>query len=255
MNYLDIAVKAALSGGAILKEGFKDQMKVKGKGKHDIVTSSDLQSEHSIMKILKEQYPDHSFIAEESGTVKSQSGFCWYIDPLDGTTHFVTGIPYFSVSIALAYKEEVNIGVVFNPVTDELYSAVRGGGAFLNNKPIKVNRKKKLSEAIISSAYSSDESQIKDGFMRIEKIALKCRRVLLHFSPALDLCNIARGRLDCMFTKGSTPEDHAAGSLILSEAGGVVTNFGNNEWSVDEPGIIASNRFLHDEICRIVRHS
>jgi fructose-1,6-bisphosphatase/inositol monophosphatase family enzyme len=130
---------------------------------------------------------------------------------------------------------------------------VRGEGAFLNNKPIKVNSKKKLSEAIITSAYSSDESQIMEGFRRIEKIALKCRRVILNFSPALDLCNIARGRMDGMFTRGTTPEDHAAGSLILTEAGGLVQNFDDNLWNVEKPGIIATNGYLQKEITQIVR--
>lgn len=255
IDYLNTAVKGALAGGAVLKQAFYEQVRAEEKGRHDIVTSSDFHSEKEIMKILKGQYPLHAMVAEESGTYRSGSDYCWYIDPLDGTSNFVTGNPYFSVSVALACKGEIIAAVVYNPITEELYTAVKGQGAYQNNVPVHVNDKMSLSDSIVSSAYSSDESLIADGLKRIGIIAPKCRRVLLHFSPALDLCNIARGRLDCMFTKGSTPEDHAAGSLILSEAGGVVTNFENNEWSIDDPGIIASNRFLHDEITRIVRNN
>jgi len=127
-----------------------------------------------------------------------------------------------------------------------------GKGAFLNNHPIYVNNNSILSNAMIASAYSAHEAEIITGLQTIEKLAMQARKVIINFSPAMDLCNIARGRLDGIITKGTTPEDHAAGSLILTEAGGMVQNFDNNLWNVNEHGIIASNGLLQNVIRKVV---
>lgn len=253
MDFKDIAVEAAFQGGVILKEAFYMDIQMEGKGAHDVVTAADRQSEQKILNLLKRYFPGHSFVAEESGTIRTGSGYCWYIDPLDGTSHFITGNPYFSVSIALGFNDEIILGVVFAPVLDELYIAEKGKGAFLNGKPIQVNHKNRLEDAIVSTAYSAHEAEIANALRIIEKLALRLRKVVVNFSPALDLCNTARGRLDGLITKGTTPEDHAAGSLILSEAGGMVQNFGNERWDVDELGIIASNGHLQDMVAKLAR--
>jgi len=253
MNYKEVAVKAASKAGEILKTNFYDQPFVEAKGVHDIVTRSDCQSEKVILDMLHEYFPDHTYIAEESGTQQTDSEYTWYIDPLDGTSNFATGNPYFSVSIALAYKGNIILGVVYNPMVNELYLAEKGCGAFLNNMKIHVNKNHNLSDALISSAFSGGDADIKHGLGTIEKLALHSRKVVINFSPALDLCNVARGRMDAVVSKGTTPEDHAAGSLILTEAGGIVENFANRLWNVDETGIIATNGWLQNLIAGLVR--
>lgn len=253
MEFKELALKAALRAGDILKSNFFRQSNIEGKGKHDIVTQTDRQSEMAILNTLQEYFPDHTYVAEESGTFQTNSEYSWYIDPLDGTSHFVTGNPYFSVSVALAYKGDVILAVIYNPILNELYTAEKGQGAFLNNTPIHVSLGNNLADAIISSAYSSFDSEIKEGLQTIEKLALNTRKVIINFSPAMDLCNTARGKLDGVVTRGTTPEDHAAGSLIVTEAGGKVENFGNSRWNINEKGIIASNGYLHKNIAGLVR--
>ncbi len=253
MSYKEIGLKAALNAGEILKANFLDQAVVDGKGQHDIITVSDLQSEEAILNLLRVHFPSYNYIAEESGTHQAGSEYTWYIDPLDGTSNFATGNPYFSVSIALAYKSDIIFGIVYNPIVNELYTAEKGKGAFLNNRQIHVNKKNKLSDALISSAFTASSADMRKELETFGRLATNSRKILMNFSPALDLCNIARGRLDGIVDIGTTPEDHAAGSLILMEAGGIVENFENAEWNVNKTGIIATNGTLQKLIAGLVR--
>jgi len=254
MKHKNIALQAAQKAGKILKNNFFKQSRVEGKGEHDVVTETDRESENVILEILKDNFPDHSFIAEESGSQQTDSEYAWYIDPLDGTSNFITGNPYFSVSIALSFKKEIILAIVFNPILDEMHVAEKNKGAFLNNEPLRVSRNSQLSEALLASAYSMDESDIKRGLKTIETLALNTRKVVINFSPALDLCNIARGRIDGLVDNGTTPEDHAAGSLILTEAGGIVQNYYDEDWDVNKIGIIASNGVLQNFITGLARN-
>jgi myo-inositol-1(or 4)-monophosphatase len=246
MNYRSVAIDAAMEAGKLLATSFNTDVTAEGKGAHDVVSEIDYKSEQKIIKIIKSSFPDHNIVAEESGKTTTESEYAWYIDPLDGTSNFLLGIPYFSVSIGLAQKGEVILGVVFNPILNELYVAEKGSGAFLNDKPIKVSDRSDIKSAFISSAYSADENDIKKGLKTVEQLALAARKVVINFSPALDLCNVARGKLDALVDNGTTPEDHAAGSLIVTEAGGTTKNYKKETWSVDEVGIIASNSLLQD---------
>ncbi len=253
MSFKYVALKAAKSAGKILKSDFNNIDFVKNKGKHDIVSASDYKSENVILNILKSTFPDHTIVTEESGKQNRPSDYCWYVDPLDGTANFVAGIPYFSVSIALSYRGEIILGVVFNPILNELYRAEKGKGAFLNNKSIMVSKKKDLEDAFLSSAHSSNENNLKEALRIIGKLSLNSRKLLISFSPALNLCNIARGRLDGLVDIGTTPEDHAAGNIIVTEAGGKVQNYKSASWDVNKKGIIASNGFLHTKILEIIK--
>lgn len=244
MNFQSVAMNASKKAGEILRVGFNTKIEPQGKGKHDVVSDIDYQSERVIIDIIKSAFPDHTIIAEETGRLEKNSDYAWYIDPLDGTSNFLLGIPYFSVSIGLAYKGEVILGIVYNPILDELYTAEKGNGAFLNENSIKVSSQTDMKSAFIASAYSSDENDIKRGLKTVEQLALASRKVVINFSPALDLCNIARGKLDILVDNGTTPEDHAAGSIIVTEAGGIVKNYKRESWSVNEIGIIASNKIL-----------
>lgn len=248
MNPLEKVISIARSAGAILANEFSHINKFDSKGEHDIVTHADYQSEALIMKELQASYPEYSIITEESPNIKGTTKYCWYIDPLDGTNNFITGSPYFVVSIGLAYHDEIILGVVYNPISDELFYAEKGKGAFLNGEKISVSGRKDLSGSLLALAYAPEEDEIRQGIALLETFVLQCRRVVINFAPALDLCNIARGRLDGLIDNGSTPEDHAAASIILSEAGGSLRNFDQPGWDVNRTGIIASNTLLQDQL-------
>lgn len=260
MNYKTIAIKAAKEAGEILKNEFGGVLNIKAKDRHDIVSGADYRSEKKIVEIIKKSFPFHAIVAEESGEIGKKANYVWYIDrdytwyidPLDGTSNFITGNPYFSVSIALTHKNKVVLGVVYNPILDELYLAEKGQGARLNGKKMTVSTKSNIKNAILASAYSSKESDIKKGLRTIEKLALNSRKVVINFSPALDLCGIANGRLDGLVDNGTTPEDHAAGSLIVTEAGGKITNYLSKEWDVTKIGIIAANNKNFNSIIKII---
>lgn len=252
MELKTVAIKAAKTAGNILKSEFFRPQNVKGKAKHDVVSDADYKSEKTIIKIIKDNFPEHNIITEESGNEHKKSEFSWYIDPLDGTSNFVIGNPYFSVSIALAKNNEVILGVVFNPILNELYIAEKGKGALLNNKPISVSSTQNMSDSFIASAYSSDEKNIKKGLKVIEKLSFNSRKVVINFSPALNLCNIARGRIEALVDNGTTPEDHAAGSLIVIEAGGKIQNYSSKTWNINKIGIIASNGKIHNNIIKLI---
>jgi len=248
MNILETVISVAKSAGAILAREFSHINKFDAKGEHDIVTHADYQSEALIMKELQAAYPDYSIITEESPNIEGKTEYCWYIDPLDGTNNFITGSPYFVVSIGLAYQDEIILGVVYNPISDELFYAEKGKGAFLNGESISVSNRKDLSESLLAMAYAAEEDKIRQGITLLESFVLHCRRVVINFAPALDLCNIARGRIDGLLDNGSTPEDHAAASLILTEAGGKLRNSDQAGWDVNRTGIIASNNLLQDQL-------
>lgn len=260
MNYKTIAIKAAKESGKILRKEFSGVLDIRAKERHDIVSSADYRSEKKIIEIIKKAFPFHAIVAEESGEVGKKANYVWYVDrdytwyvdPLDGTSNFITGNPYFSASIALTHKNKVILGVVYNPILDELYIAEKGQGARLNGKKMTISDKSNIKDAILASAYSSKESDIKKGLRTVEKLALNCRKVVINFSPALDLCNIANGRLDGLIDNGTTPEDHAAGSLMITEAGGKITNYSSKEWDVNKIGIIAANKKNYNSIIKII---
>ncbi len=248
MSVLETVISVTKSAGAILAREFSHINKFDAKGEHDIVTHADYESEALIMKELQAAYPEYSIITEESPNIVGKTEYCWYIDPLDGTNNFITGSPYFVVSIGLAYQDEIILGVVYNPISDELFYAEKGKGAFLNGGKISVSGRKDISGSLLALAYAPEEDEIRQGIAILEKLVLKCRRVVINFAPALDLCNIARGRIDGLMDNGSTPEDHAAASLILTEAGGKLRNLDQPGWDVNRTGIIASNGLLHDQM-------
>ncbi len=248
MSVLETVISVAKSAGSILAGEFSRTTKFDAKGKHDIVTRADYHSESVIIEKLQAEYPDYGIVTEESPNIEGKSDYCWYIDPLDGTSNFITGNPYFAVSIGLAYQNEIVLGVVFNPISDELFYAEKGKGAYLNNEKILVSDRSELSGSFLACAFAAEEDKIREGIDLLEKLALQSRRVVVNFAPSLDLCNIARGRIDALIDNGSTPEDHAAASLVLTEAGGRLCNLDQSGWDVNRTGIIASNAALHDHL-------
>lgn len=252
MSYRSVAVKAAKEAGKILREGFEGTVEVSSKATHDVVTDVDVKSEKRIIEIIKAAFPDHSIRAEESGTERKNSDYLWIIDPLDGTANFVIGSPFFSVSIALAYRGKVIVGVIYNPILKYLYYAEEGKGAFFNGKRVHVSDRDTLSESFIVSGDLYDDKEIDRSLATTKNLIKNSKKTLIIFSPAMNLCNLARGKIDGFIDVETTPEDHAAGSLIASEAGAIVHNYYSKNWDANKIGIIATNGRIHKELLKLI---
>ena len=248
-------VEAALIGASILKKGFLKKCNVQTKkSPHDFVTEYDLKSEKAILDFLKQKVPSASFIAEESGKdLKNETGPIWIIDPLDGTANFARGIPIFSVSIALVVSNEVVCGVVYNPITDEMFIAEKGKGAFLNGTSLSVCLDSELDKTMLITGFPHDMLEniiCLEYFISFAKLGMPIRRL---GSAALDICYVAAGKAGGFFEYTLMPWDFAAAKLILEEAGGKITTFLNNEIDIQKKSsILASNSQLHSAMLSLI---
>ncbi|MGV9366601.1 inositol monophosphatase family protein [Amycolatopsis sp. NPDC003731] len=253
-DYLSCAKMAAQFAGEKLSSRFSDHFPSFLKSPGQLLTEADLLAEKEIIQIIKANYPSHRIFSEEAGEIPGNSPFTWYVDPLDGTTNYVTGNSYFSVSIALACEGEIIVGVVYNPITGEMYSAVRGWGAFLNDDRIQIRNTCRVSEAVVATDVGV--CQERAGSLSIVALLRReCRAIVVNRAPALDLCNIARGRLDALVDDGSRVVDHAAGSLVLTEAKGWIRNFSRDSWSAEVKGVIASVPPLSESLMSLLQLS
>lgn len=237
---LNIAIRAARRAGQIINRAARDVdlLKVSAKRHNDFVTEVDRAAEAAIIETLKESYPDHAILAEESGQ-SGTSEFCWIIDPLDGTTNFIHGFPQYAVSIALSQKGVVTQGVVYDPGRNELFTASRGRGAFLNDKRIRVGRRDRLQDALIGTGFPYREWDHVDVYLAmLRELMQKSAGVRRPGAAALDLAYVAAGRLDGFWEIGLSPWDMAAGSLLITEAGGLVGNL------LGEPGYLESGNIV-----------
>jgi len=243
------AKEIALAAGEILKRGSRRRQPIRLKGRVDLVTAIDLRSEEFIIKKLQRSFPHHSVLAEESGATSHLSPCRWIIDPLDGTTNYAHGYPAFCVSIGLEVEGKMVLGAVYDPIRDELFSAMRGKGAFLNRRRIHVSNQTKLSKSLLATGFPYDiaESKINnlDNFARMYKKAQAIRR---GGSAALDICYLACGRFDGFWELKLHPWDVAAGLVIVEEAGGQVTTIEGKRYSIYEKSILASNRKIHRQM-------
>lgn len=239
---LNTAIKAARRAGQIINRASLDvgQLKVSTKQQADFVTEVDKLAEHAIIEILHESYPDHAILAEESGASgQAQSEFQWIIDPLDGTTNFIHGFPQYAVSIALAHKGVLNQAVVYDTTRNELYTASKGGGAFLNDKRIRVSNRAKLGEALIGTGFPYRSFKHIDAYLSIFRdLAQKTAGMRRPGAASLDLAYVAAGRLDGFWEFGLSPWDMAAGALLITEAGGLVSDL------TGEPNYLTSGHFV-----------
>ncbi len=252
---LKTAVKAAKEAGEIIIKSMENRKMIGHKSAVNILTDTDLKAEKKILSIIKKRFPTHGFLTEEGLSKKTTSDHLWVIDPLDGTTNFFFSFPHFSVSIAHLFKGEVDLGVVYDPVRKELFHAEKGKGAFLNNKRIAISDTTKLSDALLISGFAYERGEImKKNLENIEKIfnagAQGIRRT---GSAALDLCYVASGRVDSFWESGLRPWDIAAGSLIVTEAGGKMTGIKGEKYHLMTVDIIASNSKIHDQMLKILR--
>jgi myo-inositol-1(or 4)-monophosphatase len=244
-----VALKAVKEGGAILVKYFGKIKSIDYKGEINLVTEADQRSEEVILSIIKDSYPNHRILAEETGESGNSSSFKWIIDPLDGTTNYAHGYPCFCVSLAIEYEEEVIYGAVYNPVKDELFTAEKGKGAFINGKAIKTSSTKQLDQSLLCTGFPYDvRDDMDSNILNFRTFLMKAQAVRRDGSAALDLCHTAAGRFDGFWDQKLFPWDVAAGGLLVTEAGGKLTNFTGGNFSIYDKEIVASNGLIHDQM-------
>jgi myo-inositol-1(or 4)-monophosphatase len=223
------------------------------KGKVNLVTQVDTRSERAIMKYLGKRFPGHAFLAEESGSSTRTSEYLWIIDPLDGTTNYAHGYRSYCVSIALSHRNAVVLGVVYDPNLDELFAAVRGRGARLNGRRIRVSSTASLSKSLLATGFPYDVRDSRNNNLdHFANFALKSQAVRRAGSAALDLCHTACGRFDGYWELKLGPWDVAAGSLMVVEAGGRVSDFGGGEFDIHMKELLASNGRIHRQMLDVL---
>lgn len=249
-NVMAAAVDAAKSAGRILLDGWRRPKSIEYKGEINLVTDYDLASEKVIVGKIRDAYPDHEILAEESGEVGNKSDYIWYIDPLDGTTNFAHGFPVFCVSIAFEDRTGpepvVAAGVIYDPVRDELYTALNDKGAFLNGETLNVSAQKDLNKALVATGFPYDIRENPEPVMsRFRRMCLSAQGVRRAGAAALDLAWVAAGRFDGFWEQGLWPWDTAAGMLLVREAGGRATDFSLRPYNPHVKEILATNGHLH----------
>lgn len=253
---LNIAVRAALSAGKILTRYFEhtDSLKVDSKGRNDFVSEVDRTAEQEIIQIIRKAYPDHAILAEESGA-SGDSHTSWIIDPLDGTTNYLFGVPQFSVSIAVKQSGNLLAGVVYDPLRNELFTASRGRGAQLNDRRIRINKKDRLNGALIGTGIPYRDHRYLDAYTDMMKdfIRSDIAGIRRPGSAALDFSWLAAGRFDGFWELGLAPWDFAAGALLVREAGGVVTDLAGGERYFDRGNVVAANPRLQTHMLRTIQ--
>ena len=256
--HLGAAVACARAGARVILDywGKRGAYSIQEKGRNDFVTIVDRRAEEAIVTLIRERFPDHAIMAEESSPTGGPSGFRWYIDPLDGTTNFIHGYPLFSVSVGLADPQGMRAAAVYDPLRDEMFTATRGGGAFLNGRPIKVSPAEKLSKSLLVTGFPFRSLDRLDPYLAsFRSLILASSGIRRDGSAALDLAYVACGRYDGFWEMSLSPWDVAAGSLLVREAGGVVTDFQGREDYLESGDIIAATLNVHPAMLRIVRES
>ena len=254
MPYLETAVEIAREAGALLSHYFERRVAFETKGEFDLVTEADRASEKLVVERLRTHFPSHGIVAEEGGGHNSASEYCWFVDPLDGTTNFAHAFPVFNVTLALARAGEIISGVVYDPLRQEMFAAERGAGAYLNNRRIRVSTARKVSESLASTGFPSRKRHHNINIHFYYQLAMASHGVRRTGSAAVDLAYVAAGRLDYFWEFGLKPWDMAAGTLLVEEAGGRVTDMKGGPLSVTASDhLLADNNALHDEVLEAFR--
>ncbi len=245
--------RVALDAGAILRKKYRETKEVSRKDARELITSADIASESFIKEKIRRQYPSHSILAEESPKeINKSQEYLWIVDPLDGTNNFAHSLPFFSVSIAVMYRGEIILGVVYEPLRDELFYADETG-TYLNTKQVKVSNNTQLSKAMLATGFPYDLSETNennlDHFSNFSSLSLGIRRM---GSAALDLAYVSCGRFDGFWELKLKPWDMAAGYLLVKKAGGIATNFEGKNWSIEDDRIIAANPTLHQRMYEVI---
>jgi len=257
--WLDFAVETARAAGQLVRERFHQRHTVTSKSSPvDLVTEADVASEQLIVARIRQRFPGHAILAEEGHAQgqKRRSPHTWLIDPLDGTTNYAHGYPAFSIAIAViavAQRNEILLGVTYDPLRDELFTAQREGGAFLNGRRLRVSLTPRLNEALLATGFPySRATEAQNNLGPFSHVMPRVRGVRRGGSAALDLAYVAAGRLDGYWEFWLSPWDWAAGSLLVTEAGGTVTDVAGAPWRPGTLNLIATNGHLHEELRRTV---
>jgi myo-inositol-1(or 4)-monophosphatase len=250
-EYLGAAVEIARDAGALLAELATKPLEIGYKCRSDLVTVADRRSEALIVGRLRQRFPDHAIVAEEGGNHRSSSDYCWYVDPLDGTTNYAHGFPVYCVTLGLAYRGEVIAGVVYDPTHNDFYTCERGAGAFRNGERLHVSRIENLSESLVATGFppfaTNHDLNIKFYF-RFTELSHGIRRA---GSAALDLCTVACGRFDAFWELKLNPWDKAAGTLLVTEAGGRVSDVRGGAFNLLGDDVFVSNGLVHEQMLEV----
>lgn len=252
---LNVAIKAAREAGKIINRASLDigALKIEHKDTNDFVSEVDRGAEQAIINILKDAYPNHGFFGEESGKTNSESESIWIIDPLDGTTNFLHGFPAYCVSIALQEKGVLTQAVIYDPVRNDLFTATKGSGAFLNDRRIRVTQRSKLQDALLSTGFPFKDFSYLETYINIFRdMAKKTSGLRRPGSAALDLAYVAAGFSDGFFEINLSPWDIAAGALLVQEAGGIVGDFEGNESWLRTGNIVAGNPKVFGQMLQVI---
>ena len=253
-QYLPEVEAIAREAGALLMGYFAGHVTIEYKGDVDLVTEADRAAEKMIVERLRSRWPEHGIVGEEGARSAPGADYRWYVDPLDGTTNFAHGYPVFCVSIGLVRNatvekdEQLEVGVLYDPTRDEMFSAQRGQGATLNGKPIHVSKTKTLAESILGTGFPSHKRHKNPNIHFYHQITLRSHGLRRAGSAALDLANVACGRYDGFWEFNLNPWDTAAGALLVQEAGGLVTRFDGAPFRLDSREVLATNGLIHQEL-------
>ena len=253
---LNTAVKAARKAGSIITRASSDidRLTIRSKQKNDFVSEVDHAAEEAIIGVLREAYPAHGILAEESGARDGDAEFVWVIDPLDGTTNFLHGFPQYCVSIGLLHKGAPNQAVVFDPNRNELFTASKGVGAYLNDRRIRVSKVDKVEDALMGTGFPFREVGQLDDYLRMfRNVTLNCAGVRRPGAAALDLAWVAAGRIDGFWEIGLSPWDMAAGALLVREAGGLIGDLDGNDTFLDSGRVVASNGKIFGALLQLLK--
>jgi len=246
-SYLETAIDIAREAGAMLATYFERRVGFELKGDFDLVTVADRASERLVVERLRQHFPSHSIVAEEGGGHQGSSGYCWYVDPLDGTTNFAHGYPIYNVTMGLEQDGEMLVGVVFDPTRQEMFSAERGAGAYLNNRRIHVSAAQRLEDSLVSTGFPSRKRHLNVNIHFYHQMAMATHGVRRGGSAAIDLAYVACGRLEAFWEFGLNPWDMAAGVLLVAEAGGRCTDMKGGPYSLTGPHLLTDNSHIHQE--------
>ena len=254
MEIKSFAVDLARNAGALLKKKFNKTHKIQYKGDINLVTEADKMSENLIIKSIRREFPDHGILSEESPAVAGSGKIRWIVDPLDGTTNYAHGYPVFCVSIALENDGKVVLGVIYDPMREELFSTVRGKGVYLNGKNLSVSYIRDISRSLLATGFPYDIRESRENNLDyFSRMAVNVQAIRRAGAAALDLAYLAAGRFDGFWELKLKPWDTAAGCLMVEEAGGSVSDLAGKPWNISSPSVLASNGLIHSKMIRIFR--